>query len=136
MNTHSPLTGAQARLLERHRRGLARLARVLAAKTGRAPAGIMFVLAHQGSNVGTLAREQLGDSVVNGSEAVIVPGLATELRTWVERLALAGPVYDSTSGLAGIAVLVIDQHDEVGLVRLACLTSAAAADTQNLNVTF
>jgi hypothetical protein len=94
MNMLSPLTTGQVRLLDRHRRGLARLAGVLAAKLGRAPADLMFVLAHDASKVSSVAREQLGQQVVTGSEAVIVPGLATELPTWIDRLALAGPVRD------------------------------------------
>jgi hypothetical protein len=124
MNAHSALTGAQARLLQRHQRGLGRLAGVLSAKAGRDPTEIMFVLAHRDSNVGTLAREQLGDRVVGGSEAVVVPGLATELDTWLARLALAGPVYDCTSGLVGIAVVVIDERNEMAVCRLSAVSDS------------
>ncbi len=127
-------TLAQIRLLERHRRGLARLAHVLAAKTGRAPAEIMFVLAHQESNVGMLAREQLGEGALPGSDAVVVPGLAQELPSWIARLALAGPLHDCTSGPAGIGVIVIDEHDEMALCRIPCLTTAASADPGNRSV--
>jgi len=85
----------------------------------------MFVLAHEQSNVGSIAREQLGERALPGSHAVVVPGLATELRRWVERLALSGLVYDCTSGSMGISVIVIDEHDEMVLARLACLECAA-----------
>lgn len=114
----SGLTPGQVRLLKRHQRGLLMVAHVLAAKVGRAPTDLMFVIAHRESNVGRLAQEQLGGRLVAGSEAVVVPGLASELVTWLTRLALAGPVVDCTSASAGIAIIVIDHHDEMTLVRL------------------
>ena len=122
-NSLAHLTAGQARMLARHRRGLARLARVLSGKIGRDPTDLMFVLAHERSNVGSIAREQRAGRVVAGTEAIIVPGLATELPTWVERLALAGPVHDCTNGLAGVVVIIIDEHNDMAVCRLAAVSN-------------
>lgn len=128
------LTAGQTRLLHRHGRGLARLARVLSTKVARAPTEIMFVVTHERSNVGSIAGLQLGLQVVTGSDAIIVPGLTRELPTWIARLALAGPVYDCMSDSAGIAVVVIDEHNEMALCRLPCLTTADSLLPENRSI--
>ncbi|MEI9948254.1 MAG: hypothetical protein WDO74_04570 [Pseudomonadota bacterium] len=127
------LTSAQAELLTRYRRGLVRLAGVLAVKLGVNPTDVIFLLAHERSKVGVVVQGQLGGRVLPGSLAVVVPGLVQELPTWIERLALSGPVYDCTRSEQGVAVLVFDEHNEMTLVRLTHL-SAASFDAQNREV--
>jgi hypothetical protein len=112
----SPLTVGQARLLARHRRGILRLAEVLGAKSGVHPNGLMFVLAGQRSNMASVIGE-LFPSVALGKETVIVPGLATELPKWIERMAVSGPVWDCTASSTGIPVLLIDDLDAIALLR-------------------
>jgi len=112
----SPLTVGQARLLDRHRRGLSRLPEVLAAKSGGHPNGLMFVLAGRGSHIASVIRE-LFPTVALCNDAVVVPGLAAELPRWIERLAVSGPVWDCTASSTGIPVLLIDGLDAMALLR-------------------
>lgn len=109
------LTCGQSRLLTRHRRGLARLARVLAEKTGGAPTDVLFLLAHQQCRVARLVREQLGVRGTPGVGAIVVPGLAIELPAWVARLALAGAVVDCRARREGVSVIVVDDRDATAL---------------------
>lgn len=109
------LTAAQAQLLERHKNGLLRAASTLSAKNGMAPTDIMFTLADRTGRLG----RALGAAVpVSAIGPVVLPGRAPELATWVERLAVHGPVWDLTQGSSGILVLVIDKHDAMAVVRV------------------
>ncbi len=81
-------------------------------------ATFILLLAHERSKVGVVVREQLGGTVLRRSVAIVVPGLVQELPTWVERLALSRPVYDCTRSEQGVKVLVVDEHNEMTLVRL------------------
>lgn len=131
MRARPELIAGQAALLRRHRRGLVRVARLLAARSRRDTTEIIFLLAHQDSRVGRLAREQLGGWVIGGKAAVVVPGVAKDLPRWLERLALAGPVVDCTAGGRGVAVIVIDEDDAMALCRVPLVTAAAAITTWN-----
>jgi hypothetical protein len=113
----SPLTVGQVRLLARHRRGLLRLAQVLAAKSGVCPADLMFVLANSQSQFASAVRE-LFPNTLRVKEAVIIPGLAKELAKWIERLAVSGPVWNSTASSEGIPVILIDDENTMALVRI------------------
>jgi hypothetical protein len=110
------ITTAQAQLLARHNGGLLRAASMLAAKNGMAPADVMFTLADRGGRIG----RALGAAVpVSAIGPAVLPGRAAELDAWVQRLALHGPVWDCTGGSTGIAVVLIDEHDAMAVVRLA-----------------
>ena len=113
----SRLTDAQACLLDRHRRGILRLASVLGAKSGVHPDGLMFVLADLQSHVASAIRELL-PTAAPLKEAVVVPGLAMELPKWIERLAVSGPVWDCTALDTGILIIVIDEANTMAVFRL------------------
>ncbi|HEY0467626.1 MAG TPA: hypothetical protein VGC79_25675 [Polyangiaceae bacterium] len=106
------LTVDQDRLLERHHLGLAKLALVLAAKTGAQSTDIMFVIADRRGRLGSALGALLPVASIG---AVVLPGRAAELGAWVEQLALHGPVWDCAGGGFGIAVIVIDEHDKMAL---------------------
>jgi hypothetical protein len=112
----TPLTVGQARLIARHRRGILRLAEVLAAKSGVHPNGLMFVLAARQSNIASVIRE-LFPGAIAVKDTVVVPGLVEELTKWIERLAVSGPVWDCTASSTGIPVLLIDDLDAIALLR-------------------
>ena len=112
-----PLTVGQAHLLAQHRRGLLRLAEVLGARAGVRPDGLMFVLAARQSNIASVIQE-LFPNVALSKDAVLVPGLATELPKWIERLAVSGPVSDCTSSAQGISVILVDNSNVMALRRL------------------
>ena len=107
------LTAGQVRLLERHGRGLRRLADTLAAKNALAPMDIMFVVADAAGRIGAALRAALPVASVG---PVVLPGRAAELHAWVERFAAHGPVWDQSG--AGIPVVVIDEHDAMAVVCL------------------
>lgn len=109
------LTAAQARLLERHERGLRRLAGELAARRNMDVAEIMFTIADRNGRIGRALSAALPTSI----GPVVLPGRAAELDAWVERLAVRGPVWDFTAGADGIPVIVIDERDSIAVVRLA-----------------
>jgi len=113
------LTIGQAHLLARHRRGILRLASVLSAQSGVHPNDLMFVLAGQRSNIAGVIQE-LFPNVALCKDAVVVPGLATELPKWIERLAVSGPVWDCTSSAQGISVILVDDSNVMALGRLPC----------------
>jgi hypothetical protein len=114
----SGLTEGQTRLLDRHRRGILRLASTLGAKSGVRPDDLMFVLAGRQSNMASVVRE-LFPGVLAERDAVVVPGLAKELTKWIERLAVSGPVWDCTTSSAGLPVIVIDAANTMALIRIA-----------------
>lgn len=108
------LTDAQARLLERHEQGLRRLASTLAMRNGLDLTEIMFTIADRKGRIGRALSAALPTSI----GPVVLPGRAAELSAWVARFAVHGPVWDFTDGKKGIAVIVIDQHDNMAVVRL------------------
>jgi hypothetical protein len=108
------LTAAQARLLERHERGLRRLASTLSARNGVKVVEIMLTLADRKGRIGRALSAALPTSI----GPVVLPGRAAELGAWVARLAVHGPVWHFTEGTNGIPVIVIDQHDVMAVVRL------------------
>ncbi len=110
------LTQAQARLLERHQRGIVRLAMVLSEKRGSEPIEVMVLLAHRNSNVGGVAREHL--AVPGTTDVIVIPGILHDLHMWLERLAVSGPVYDCAVGEDGIVVIVIDENGEMALCKI------------------
>jgi len=109
------LTAAQARLLERHERGLRRLADTLAAKNGMRPADIMFVIADRRGLIGKALSAALSTPAIG---AVVLPGRAVELAAWVECLAMHGPVWELRRSLSGMPTIVIDSNDVMAVVRL------------------
>ena len=111
---HRP-TAEQAQLLKRHGRGLRRLADALSAKNGLRPEDIAFVLADAAGRIGEALRAALPVASV---DPVVLPGRAAELSAWLERLALHGPVWDLSGAIIGFPVIVVDEHDAMGLVRL------------------
>jgi len=113
----SELRESLARLLAGHRRGVVRLAKVLGARAGVHPNGLMFVLAARQSNIASVIRE-LFPSVALSKEGVIVPGLASELPKWTERLEVSGPVWNCSVSPEGIPVVLIDDSNDMALCRL------------------
>jgi hypothetical protein len=111
------LTTDQSRLLRHHRRGLERLTRLMATRSGIIPAKLLLVLAHRQSCLGD-AIARLSAERFGSKEAVVLPGLTSELPTWLARLGLAAPVVDCTNGEAGVSVIVVDAHGEGALWRL------------------
>jgi hypothetical protein len=114
----SASTEAQLRLLGRHRRGILKLADLLTAKSGVRSDALMFVLAAQRSNVASVIREVF-PGALPAKESVVIPGLATELPKWIERLALSGPLVDCVTVDRGILVIVIDDANAMALSRIA-----------------
>jgi hypothetical protein len=78
----------------------------------------MFVLAAERSNVARVIRA-LFPSVVAAKGSVVVPGLATELSKWIERLALSAPLVDCVTVDSGILIIVIDDANAMALYRVA-----------------
>jgi hypothetical protein len=76
-----------------------------------------------------LPESKLGVQPISGAEAVIIPGLNQELVKWLRRLALRGLIYDCTHG-EGVSVILIDEHNEMVLNRLACPVNAAGSRSQ------
>lgn len=111
---HAP-TAAQTRLLERHERGLRRLAGELAARNGMQAYEVMFVVADRQGRIGRALSAALPKASIG---PVVLPGRAGELEAWVERLALHGPVWDLLEGSTGIPVVVVDEHDAMAVVCL------------------
>jgi|GEM_PF-6005387 len=111
------LTSDQSRLLRHHQRGLERLTRLMATKSGIVPTKLLLILAHRQSCLGD-AIARFSAERFGSKEAVVLPGLTSELPTWLARLALTGPVVDCTDGEAGVAVIVVDRQDEMALWRL------------------
>ena len=111
------LTSDQSRLLRHHRRGLERLTRLMATRSGIIPAQLLLVLAHRQSCLGD-AISRFSTERLGSKEAVVLPGLMSELPTWLARLALAGPVVDCTDSEAGVSVIVVDAQGEMALWRL------------------
>src|SRR5687767_368690 len=110
------LTQAQARLMKRHRAGLLRLAGELATRKGIAPTDLMLVLAHRGSCLGH-AIGRFTEGRPASRDALVLPGLARELPTWLERLAVVGPIWDCTSSADGVPVIVVDDLGTMALCR-------------------
>lgn len=109
------LTLAQARLLERHRQGLLRLAAELAQRSGMETGDIVFTVADRQGRIGRALSAALPAASIG---PVVLPGRAAELSAWVERLAVHGPVWDLTGGASGIALVVIDADDVIAVVRV------------------
>ena len=89
---------------------------MLGARAGVHPNGLMFVLAGRGSHVAGVIRE-LFPTVALCNDAVVVPGLAAELPKWIERLAVSGPVWNSTTSSEGVPVILIDRLDAMTLLQ-------------------
>ena len=98
---------------------------MLAEKISGATMKVCLLLAHNESRVGMVAREQLGVRAVPGVDAIVVPGLVSELPRWVSRLALAGPVVDCTNSSNGLLVIVIDRSGATSLCTLPLQSSPA-----------
>lgn len=111
------LTDTQACLLERHERGLRRLAATLAQRNGMRSADIMFTLADRKGRIGRALSAALSMASIASIGPIVLPGRAAELAAWVERLAVHGPVWDFTDGSPGIPVIVIDANDTMAVVR-------------------
>jgi hypothetical protein len=109
------LTDGQTKLLERHERGLRRLASELETRNGLTSGDIMFVIADPKGRIGDALSAALPMPTIG---PVVLPGRAADLDAWVERLALHSPVWDFTEGPAGIPVIVIDEHDAMAVVHL------------------
>lgn len=109
------LTDGQARLLERHRLGLRRLAAELARRSGLELTDIMVTLANRKGRIGRALSVAVPSPAIG---PVVLPGRAAELDAWVQRLALHGPVWDFTGGSIGFPVIVIDADDAMAVVRL------------------
>ena len=109
------LTAAQACLVERHERGLRRLADTLAAKNCVRSMDLMFVLADPAGRIGGALRAALPTASIG---PVVLPGRAAELSEWVARLAIHGPVWDFSAASAGIPVIVVDADDSMAVARL------------------
>src|SRR5665213_3024769 len=106
------LTSDQSRLLRRHQRRLERLTRLMATKSGIVAAKLLLVRAHRQSCLGD-AIARLSTERFGSKEAVVLPGLTSELPAWLARLALAGPIVDCTDGEAGVSVIVVDEQGEM-----------------------
>jgi hypothetical protein len=109
------LTTGQTALLDRHRRGLLRLASELATRNGLNSHDIMFTIADRNGRTGRALSAALPGLAIG---PVVLPGRAVELDAWVKRLALHGPVWDFTRGSIGIPAIVIDADDAMAVVRL------------------
>ncbi len=109
------LTEAQAQLLERHERGLRRLASELARRSAVEPVDIMFTIADRRGLIGKALSAALSTPAIG---PVVLPGRAVELAAWVGRFALHGPVWHFLGATTGIPVVVIDEHDVMAVVRL------------------
>lgn len=111
------LTDAQTLLLERHRRGLERVAVHLAARNRMRQNDLMFTVADRKGRIGQALKAALPAASIG---PVVLPARAAELSAWLERLALHGPVLDLTGGgSSGIPVIVIDENDAMALCRIS-----------------
>jgi hypothetical protein len=123
------LTPAQARLLEQHRRGLVRLVQTLCDRRGCEPGELVVLLAHKASRPGRALCGHV--DLTTRNDSLVVPGLARELPAWTAQLALSGPVYDCTTSSEGVAVIVIDEHGDMALCRVAGEGTAVGSGVQN-----
>lgn len=113
---HYELTEAQSRLVKRHERALLRAASALARRNCLPAAAVMFVLADARGRIGSALCAEMASATIG---PVVLPSRIETLEAWVNQLAKHAPVWDLQRNTAGVAVIVVDEHDVVAVIRIA-----------------